>query len=298
MCVRVFINTHSGGVRALGAEKISSLIFHELKAASLECEITTGGPSDAGAFYDKVKTADDTAMVVVAGGDGTMASAAKELAHTDIPVALLPGGTMNLIAHDLNIGGDIERAISCITEWRPRLIDIGMINDRAFLNNIVFGDYADIAEARETIRHSNTLEERLGAISEAAQTLMHSEPEKFDVTIGGETFQVRSNVLMIANNPYTTAIDMRPRRKRIDTGKLAIYIADSKDGVDLIARIIEVLRGELETTGSIECRETAECLVKPQHKPALIAIDGEPVEFEGAIKVRILPRALSVLCPD
>ena len=117
MCVRVFINTHSGGVRAVGAEKISSLIFHELKSANFECEITTGGPPECSDFFEIAKNAEDTTMVIVAGGDGTIAFAAKELAHTGIPVALLPGGTMNLIAHDLRIGGDIEQAIRC-----PKLI--------------------------------------------------------------------------------------------------------------------------------------------------------------------------------
>ncbi|WP_428410319.1 diacylglycerol/lipid kinase family protein [Hyphococcus sp.] len=298
MCVRVFINTHSGGVRAVGAEKISSLIFHELKGANLDCEISTGGPPECSDFFETAKNADDTTMVIVAGGDGTIAFAAKELAHTNIPVALLPGGTMNLIAHDLRVGGDIERAIEHLTEWRPRLIDIAMVNDRAFLNNIVFGDYADIAESREAIRDAHSLEERLGAISEAAQTLMHSEPKKFEVTIDGETMHVRSNILMIANNPYTTAIDMRPRRKRLDTGRLAVYLADSKDGVDMVARIIEVLRGEIKSAGTIECRETVECTVKSQQSPALVAVDGEPLELENPVKVRILPRALSVLCPD
>ncbi len=298
MCVRVFINTHSGGVRAVGAEKISSLIFHELKSANFECEITTGGPPECSDFFEIAKNAEDTTMVIVAGGDGTIAFAAKELAHTGIPVALLPGGTMNLIAHDLRIGGDIEQAIKLLTDWRPRHIDIGMVNDRAFLNNIVFGDYADIAESREALRDAQTLEERLGAISDAAQTLMHSQPKSFELMIDGKTVPVDSNVLMIANNPYTNAIDMRPRRKRIDKGKLAIYIADSKDGVDLVARIIEVLRGEIESAGTIECIETTECVVRATQSPTLVAIDGEPMEFDSPVKVRILPRALSVLCPD
>jgi diacylglycerol kinase family enzyme len=91
---------------------------------------------------------------------------------------------------------------------------------------------------------------------------------------------------------------MRPRRKRLDTGRLAVYLADSKDGVDMVARIIEVLRGEIKSAGTIECRETVECTVKSQQSPALVAVDGEPLELENPVKVRILPRALSVLCPD
>lgn len=298
MCVKIFINSHSGGVTAVGVEKVSSLIFHELKAAGLDCKITSAGAADFQEFAESCRADENVTMAVVAGGDGTMAMAAGAFVNTNISVALLPGGTMNLISHDLGIGGDLVKAIGMITDCRPRFIDVAYANGRPFLNNVVFGDYADVAEAREQVRDASNLQERLGAISEATQTLLNSASEKFVVRHGETVRSIDSNILMVANNRYTTAIDMRPRRRRIDSGKLAIYLADSKDGIDMIARMIEVVRGELGDAESIDCVEASDCSVTNGKDVDTIAIDGEPVEVEFPVQFRIQPRSLSVLCPD
>ncbi len=298
MSAKVFINSHSGGVSAVGTEKVSSLIFHELKNTGVECAITTAGADTFDQFCVDAREADDTTMVIVAGGDGTLAMAASAFADTGIPVALLPGGTMNLIAHDLGIGGDIEKAISLLKDSRPLLIDVGMINGRAFLNNVVFGDYADVAEIREQIRDAKSLDERLGAISNIAQTLMSSAPAQYQLRLDDRDIKVDANVLMIANNVYSDAVDMRPRRKRLDRGRLAVYIADSQDGINLIARMIEVVRGEMNSSEAIEFIETKKCVVTGEGGPGLVAIDGEPVELEYPVELTLMPQSLTVLCPD
>ena len=48
------------------------------------------------------------ALVVVAGGDGTVRVVCAELARTDIPVAVLPAGTGNLLARNLGISLDLD----------------------------------------------------------------------------------------------------------------------------------------------------------------------------------------------
>lgn len=299
MKASVFINTHSGSVQAAGADNVSSLIATQLEEAGMEPDIACGDPEDFNEFCECLKRPDDLAMVVIAGGDGTFAMATEAFAHAPVPVAFLPAGTMNLITHDLGIDANLEEAIEDFLNWRPKKIDVGKINDRTFLNNIVFGDYAEVAEAREHLRHAPTLEERLGAISEAAYTLFHSAPARFEVTVSGEeVVKVRSNMLMIANNRYTGAVGMRPTRERLDRGKLALYLADSRDGVDLVARVMEVLRGEIESSEAIDQRETTQCIVTAEDDCVTVAVDGEPMELASPVDVRIDPRALTVLCPE
>lgn len=297
MTAKVFINARSGGVAAVGAEKISSLIFHALKAAEIDCRITTTEGDGIAEFCDRAKSEADTTIAIIAGGDGTLAAAAGEFAGADTPVFLLPGGTMNLIAHDLGVGGDMERAVALIADSRPRLIDVGMANGRAFLNNVVFGDYAQIAQYRERIREAASLNERIGAISEATETLLNSSPAHFNVTLDDRCVAIASNILMVSNNRYAGAVDMRPRRERLDGGKLAVYLAESAGGVDMIARMIEAVRGELERSEAVECLESRRCVVDNSAKTGLVAVDGEPQEFDFPVEITIKPRALAILCP-
>ena len=298
MKASVFINKHSGSVQTAGADHIASLIADKLREAKIEAEIACGEPQDFKAFCDCLKAPDDLSMAVIAGGDGTFAMAAEAFSNTNVPVALLPAGTMNLIAHDLGIDDNLEDAIDAFLAWKPKKIDVGRINERTFLNNIVFGDYAAVAEAREQLRDAPTLDDTLGAISEAAYTLVHSTPEKYVLASADGLSKIRTNMLMIANNPYTGAVGLRPTRGRLDHGKLALYLGDSHDGVGLIARVAEILRGQIETSDAIEQRELTQCVLSSEESPLSVAVDGEPMEFESPVEVRIEPRALTVLAPE
>ena len=67
--------------------------------------------------------------LVAAGGDGTVARAARGLAGSELPIAILPLGTANNIATSLGITGE---PVQVIAEWRQRKIvriDIGVVTD-------------------------------------------------------------------------------------------------------------------------------------------------------------------------
>ena len=80
---------------------------------------------------DDVASARELAVdaLVAAGGDGTVASAARGLAGAELPIAILPLGTANNIATSLGITGD---PLQTIADWRQRKIvriDIGVLTD-------------------------------------------------------------------------------------------------------------------------------------------------------------------------
>jgi diacylglycerol kinase family enzyme len=76
-------------------------------------------------------------VVVAFGGDGTLNEVANGLAGTDLPVAVLPGGSTNVVCRTLGIPNDVvdatEHLLSLADEWQPRRIDLGLVDRRRFV---------------------------------------------------------------------------------------------------------------------------------------------------------------------
>src|SRR5688572_18688775 len=75
-----------------------------------------------------------TKRILVAGGDGTIATAAALVAKTDVELAILPGGTLNHFAKDHGIPTDLGKAALVAGSGDIVGADIGYVNDCVFLN--------------------------------------------------------------------------------------------------------------------------------------------------------------------
>ncbi len=78
---------------------------------------------DAGETMAKRAVQETVDLVVVAGGDGTVRVVCAELARTDIPVAVLPAGTGNLLARNLGISLDLDTALAELLDGTEQRID-------------------------------------------------------------------------------------------------------------------------------------------------------------------------------
>src|SRR6201990_347157 len=76
-------------------------------------------------------------VVVSFGGDGTLNEVANGLVGTDMPMAILPGGSANVVARSLGIPNDVvdatEHLLSLADAWEPRKIDLGRADERRFV---------------------------------------------------------------------------------------------------------------------------------------------------------------------
>ncbi|WUJ74093.1 diacylglycerol kinase family protein [Kribbella soli] len=79
---------------------------------------------DAGNAMAKQAIEYESDLVLVAGGDGTVRVVCSALAHTGIPVGVIPAGTGNLLARNLHIPLDLDDALERTLEGRDRRIDL------------------------------------------------------------------------------------------------------------------------------------------------------------------------------
>ncbi len=89
-------------------------------------------------------------VVVAFGGDGTVNEAANGLLGSPTPLCALPGGSANVFAKILGIPGEIvdatEHLLAMADDWRPRAVDLGVVNDRCFAFNSGVGLDASVVQ--------------------------------------------------------------------------------------------------------------------------------------------------------
>lgn len=99
-----------------------------IEPAAAEWEIlATTGPGSAGSLAASAVSG-GTDLVVVLGGDGTINEAVQGLVGTEATLAILPGGTANVLAMETGIGGRPLRAARELPGWRPAGVALGSLS--------------------------------------------------------------------------------------------------------------------------------------------------------------------------
>ena len=135
--------------------------------------------------------------VCVVGGDGSIAEAATGLVGTDIPLAVIPRGTANQVAHNLGIPRTFEAAVETAVNGVPTPIDLGEVNGRAFA--LIAGAGFDAAVMTTATRE---MKERWGFgayIYGALKEALAMNPARFCVKADDQEIEISAVSVMIAN---------------------------------------------------------------------------------------------------
>lgn len=133
------------------------------------------------------------------GGDGTVMEVARGLYKTNTPLAIIPGGTANVMAKELSIPIDAQAAIALLAggDYRILPIDMALVNDAPFLIRINMGIFADMVTEAST-----ELKDRWGQWAygiTALQTLQKAAPVSYVLEVDGETFTQDAVAVTIMN---------------------------------------------------------------------------------------------------
>ncbi|HEU4647781.1 MAG TPA: diacylglycerol kinase family protein [Gemmatimonadales bacterium] len=89
--------------------------------------------------------------VLVAGGDGTLATAAAALAGSNTALAILPGGTLNHFARDYGIPTEPDEALRVAATGAVGTVDVGYVNSWPFINTSSLGAYVHFVHLRDRL---------------------------------------------------------------------------------------------------------------------------------------------------
>jgi diacylglycerol kinase (ATP) len=88
--------------------------------------VPTTGPNTA-SLLARSFVEEGADLIVAAGGDGTINEIMNGMVHSDVPLAILPGGTANVLAHELKMHASFEAAAARVSELIPQRISVGLM---------------------------------------------------------------------------------------------------------------------------------------------------------------------------
>ena len=219
--------------------------------------------------------ADGADALGVAGGDGSLAVVAAVAHAHGLPFVCVPAGTRNHFALDLGVDRrDLVGALDAFTDGVERLIDMGRVNGRLFLNNVSLGVYG------EAVRNRRIATRRMRTLVEMAREVLGPSAAAPELRLVDDTGREHRHpaVVLVSNNPY--ALD-RPlaqgSRPTLDSGRLGVVVLDAPSSG--------------RTPGRAWCATSFEV---DAPAPVHAGIDGEAVELSPPLAFEIVPAALRV----
>src|SRR5215216_2633172 len=271
--------------RLIGAAREHGIQVHVLKPGE-DARLATLAAAEAGA-----------GSLAVAGGDGSVAAVAGVAMERDLPLVVVPIGTLNHFARDLGL--DLARPLRALdafaSDHHERRVDVGRINGRPFINNVSLGVYAEMlgdpGYRQDKLRVAQTKLQTAVFDLELRRALRIAPPD--EAALEGVV------AVVVSNNPYELApLSALGQRYRLDTGTLQVSVLDVSTLDELERLLAGTLLGAIEFRPGLR-RWTSERLEMGVPGATMRAgVDGEPITFEAPLRLSVEPGALRVLVPE
>lgn len=303
----------------LGVPNRVALVYNPSKAASdqalplvshacrlfglLEPKFYETDSDDSGLAAVQRAVDDGAQLVLVAGGDGTVRAAAKILVNTDVQLAIIPTGTGNLLARNLDLPfNDVQECVYIAFNGAVRPIDVVSLDmlyadgSRDHAVSVVIAGAGFDAEIMHST--SDRLKAAAGWLAYTEAGMRKLRGKRHAVTLyphDGEAKRYRVRSAMIANcGVLTGGINMVPDAV-IDDGLLDIALLDPRNLYDWV-RVAAATLVPKQKTARVTTFQSRTCRLVFD-EPLMAQIDGDPIPKTKELVAETIPRALQVRVP-
>jgi diacylglycerol kinase family enzyme len=234
---------------------------------------------------------DEYERLIIIGGDGTIRETAEFIIQNElnIPLAIIPAGSHNVLARQLRIPQKTKKAIGVACLGQPKAIDVCFLNsDRIFLICFSLGFWSKII--------NNTLQplkNRFGFLAYLLTLIEHREFKniEFDFTIDDRPYRVSGNSIIIANALSVLGLSFRQVFDFTD-GELEVFITQNKNFRELFRMFFSLLFHTKNIKNAFKSKGKRIILTFPDDKEISTQIDGESIELDknkAKLSAEIIP---------
>jgi diacylglycerol kinase family enzyme len=235
-------------------------------------------------------------LIVAGGGDGTLRAVAEAVAGSPATMAVLPVGTLNHFARDMEIPLEIGPAIRIAAQGEPIQVDIGEVNGRVFLNNSVIGLYP--AYRDERVEKESRGFRGFVAVAIAIYAAIRRFPFlEIRLDTGADQRVRNTPYILIANNEHAMEGTKPWQRDRLTEGQLWVYVYRGSTRTALLGDIWRLITGRFRAADNFEVVRAREVTIQTRRRAINVSVDGEIVRFSSPLVFRSRPSTLTVMAP-
>jgi YegS/Rv2252/BmrU family lipid kinase len=289
--VAVVFNPATGGGDAAGRRRDTR---EALEGAGLEVLWLETTPEDPGQGQTAKALAEGVELVMAQGGDGTVMACVTGLAGTEVPLAVLPGGTGNLLATNFDVPADLEGAVEVALEGDRVRLDVAAMDDDRFV--VMGGIGFDAAMLRDA---DPKLKEHLGAVAYVLSGFrqLRRRPTRFRLRLDDRRIDRTGQGVLVGNlgrlqGGLPVMPDARP-----DDGLLDVAVLRTRTLVDWLALAVRVLLRRRRKDPQLEAFQARRVEIGCD-RPQPVERDGDPLDTpRDHLVIEVVPKALTLCVP-
>jgi len=237
---------------------------------------------------------DGYSHVLIAGGDGTIDLLINVMMEmgVNIPIGILPMGTANDFAKYIGIPKDVTEALNQMFEFAPKKMDLGMINDRYFVNVASTGLFTDVSQKTQ-----DEMKNSIGKLAyyiKGIEQIPNLRKIPVKITSADENFEGDMYAVLVFNGRTAGNLDLAYKSKA-DDGLLDVIMIKASSILEFVPLLGKMLRGDhLEDPVGLLYFQTKEVTIESKDEVIVSDIDGERGP-DFPLHIKCIPEGITIL---
>lgn len=258
-------------------------------------------PGDIKEYIIDRITEDNTDLILIAGGDGTVNECITGMGikNIDIPILILPVGTANDFANSAGIPTKIEETLNLINEGTLEYVDIGKVNEKYFVNVCNMGLFSGVSHTVDL-----EMKKRFGRLAyyfKGFEEVQNYQAMDMTIKTDNEVLNEKYILVLVFNGKGAGGMLKLAKDADIQDGKFNLVCIKNVDFFEVPGLFLKVLQGEHLEDSRVDYFTTSRAKIECHNQDAagthfITDVDGE----EGPafpLDIQVLTKRFRVWLP-